>query len=97
MTTFLFLLFFSSGLLVINACHQQEREALTSFKSNMADPLNSLSSWKGHNCCSWDGINYSDTSHVMVIDLRNPKPDSLFLDMNSQLVSTSDVPDLLFG
>ncbi|KAK8572275.1 hypothetical protein V6N12_028331 [Hibiscus sabdariffa] len=63
-----------------------------SFKSNMADPSNRLSSWKGHNCCSWDGINCSDTCHVTVIDLRNPKPDSLFLDMNSQLVSTSDAP-----
>ncbi|KAK8704244.1 hypothetical protein V6N13_047872 [Hibiscus sabdariffa] len=58
----------------------------------MADPSNRLSSWKGQNCCSWDGINCSNTSHVTVIDLRNPEPDSLFLDMNSQLVSTSDAP-----
>ncbi|PPD94320.1 hypothetical protein GOBAR_DD08648 [Gossypium barbadense] len=63
-----------------------------SFKSNMADPSNRLSSWKGQNCCSWYGINCSDSFHVTAIDLRNPKPDSLILDMNSQLVSTSDVP-----
>ncbi|GMI78350.1 hypothetical protein like AT2G34930 [Hibiscus trionum] len=58
----------------------------------MADPSNRLSSWKGRNCCSWEGINCSDTSHVTVIDLRNPEPDSLILDRNSQLVSTSDAP-----
>ncbi|KAE8714316.1 hypothetical protein F3Y22_tig00110198pilonHSYRG00168 [Hibiscus syriacus] len=63
-----------------------------SFKSNMADPSNRLSSWKGQNCCSWYGINCSDTFHVTVIDLRNPEPENLFLDMNSQLVSTSDAP-----
>ncbi|TYH82936.1 hypothetical protein ES332_D02G096500v1 [Gossypium tomentosum] len=93
MTTFIFLLFISSKLLVINAsCHEQEREALMSFKSNMADPSNRLSSWKGQNCCSWYGINCSDSFHVTAIDLRNPKLDNLILDMNSQLVSTSDVP-----
>ncbi|KAG4157628.1 hypothetical protein ERO13_D02G074400v2, partial [Gossypium hirsutum] len=63
-----------------------------SFKSNMADPSNRLSSWKGQNCCSWYGINCSDSFHVTAIDLRNPKLDNLILDMNSQLVSTSDVP-----
>ncbi|TYJ45746.1 hypothetical protein E1A91_A02G077600v1 [Gossypium mustelinum] len=93
MTFFAFLLFISSNLLVINAsCHEQEREALMSFKSNMVDPSNRLSSWKGQNCCSWYGIDCSDSFHVTAIDLRNPKPDSLILDMNSQLVSTSDVP-----
>ncbi|KAG8499410.1 hypothetical protein CXB51_005919 [Gossypium anomalum] len=63
-----------------------------SFKSNIADPSNRLSSWKGQNCCSWYGIDCSDSFHVTAIDLRNPKPDNLILDMNSQPVSTSDVP-----
>ncbi|KAK5840423.1 hypothetical protein PVK06_009323 [Gossypium arboreum] len=63
-----------------------------SFKSNMADPSNRSSSWKGQNCCSWHGIDCSDSFHVTAIDLRNPKPDNLILDTNSQLVSTSDVP-----
>ncbi|XP_017632520.2 probable LRR receptor-like serine/threonine-protein kinase At4g36180 [Gossypium arboreum] len=58
----------------------------------MADPSNRSSSWKGQNCCSWHGIDCSDSFHVTAIDLRNPKPDNLILDTNSQLVSTSDVP-----
>ncbi|XWS25037.1 hypothetical protein CRYUN_Cryun27aG0036500 [Craigia yunnanensis] len=92
MTLFLFLLFIFSELFVINACHNEEREALISFKSNITDPSNRLSSWKGQNCCSWYGIHCSDSLHVTTIDLRNPTPDSLIMDMNSQPVSTSDSP-----
>ncbi|KAE8683441.1 putative nucleic acid binding protein [Hibiscus syriacus] len=92
MAFFIFLLLISSQLVLIDACHRREREALMSFKSNMADPSNRLSSWKGRNCCSWYGINCSDTLHVTVIDLRNPEPNNLILDMNSQPLSTSSVP-----
>ncbi|XVE60207.1 hypothetical protein DITRI_Ditri05aG0109300 [Diplodiscus trichospermus] len=63
-----------------------------SLKSGIKDPSNRLSSWKGPNCCSWYGIRCSDSFHVTTIDLRNPTPDSLFLDMNSQPVPTSDSP-----
>ncbi|XP_022765890.1 probable LRR receptor-like serine/threonine-protein kinase At4g36180 [Durio zibethinus] len=75
-----------------NACHEEEKEALISFKSHITDPSNRLSSWKGQNCCSWYGIRRSDSLHVTAIDLRNPNPDSLILDLNSQPVSTSDFP-----
>ncbi|XVF37073.1 hypothetical protein REPUB_Repub19eG0114100 [Reevesia pubescens] len=92
MTLFLFLLFIFSKLFVINACHEEEREALISFKSTITDPSNRLSSWKGQNCCSWYGIRCSDSLHVIAIDLRNPTPDSVIMDMNSQLLSTSNFP-----
>ncbi|XVF64421.1 hypothetical protein PTKIN_Ptkin09bG0168000 [Pterospermum kingtungense] len=80
-----------SQLIVINACPEEEREALISFKSQITDPANRLSSWKGHNCCSWHGIRCSDSLHVTTIDLRNPTPDdSLILNMNSEPISTSE-------
>ncbi|XVF37075.1 hypothetical protein REPUB_Repub19eG0114300 [Reevesia pubescens] len=92
MTLFLFLLFIFSKLFVINACHEEEREALISFKSNITDPSNRMSCWKGQNCCSWYGIRCSDSLHVIAIDLPNPTPDSVIMDMNSQLLSTSNFP-----
>ncbi|XVF64422.1 hypothetical protein PTKIN_Ptkin09bG0168100 [Pterospermum kingtungense] len=92
MILFVLLLFIFPELIVINACHEEEREALISFKSSIIDPSNRLSSWKGHNCCSWDGIRCSDSLHVTTVDVRNPTPDNLILDMNSQPVPTSDSP-----
>lgn len=90
MTLFLFLLFIPFKLSVINACHAEEWKALISFKSHLTNSSNRLSSWKGHNCCSWYGIRCSDSLHVTTLDLRNPFPDNLIMKVNSEPVSFSD-------
>ncbi|RVX20035.1 Leucine-rich repeat receptor protein kinase EMS1 [Vitis vinifera] len=64
--------------------------ALLNFKSSLADHSNRWSSWQGQNCCSRLGIRCSDLLHAIAVDLRNPNPDSFILNINSQLVSTSD-------
>ncbi|RVX13360.1 putative inactive leucine-rich repeat receptor kinase XIAO [Vitis vinifera] len=54
---------------------QSEQEALIDFKSGLKDPNNRLSSWKGSNYCSWQGITCEkDTGIVISIDLHNPYP-----------------------
>ncbi|GLU07113.1 hypothetical protein SLE2022_240860 [Rubroshorea leprosula] len=73
-----------------NACYEAERGVLLSFKSHLLDPSNRLSSWQGQNCCSWHGIRCSDSLHVTKLDLRNPNPERLIINGNSELVSISD-------
>ncbi|KAJ0016891.1 hypothetical protein Pint_11465 [Pistacia integerrima] len=58
-----------SNLPFITCCYDQERAALLSFKSHLTDPSNRLSSWQGQNCCTWHGINCSESLHVTAIDL----------------------------
>ncbi|KAK7270448.1 hypothetical protein RIF29_23594 [Crotalaria pallida] len=54
-------------------CIPRERDALVKFKSTLHDPSNRLSSWKGNNCCQWEGIACDNvTSHVVKLDLSNP-------------------------
>ncbi|XP_034688179.1 leucine-rich repeat receptor-like serine/threonine-protein kinase At1g17230 [Vitis riparia] len=85
--SFIFLLL--SIVCVTDGCHE-ERAALLNFKSFLADHSNHWSSWQGQNCCSRLGIRCSDLLHVIAVNLRNPNPDSFILNINSQLVSTSD-------
>ncbi|PHU18602.1 hypothetical protein BC332_14297 [Capsicum chinense] len=54
------------------------------FKSLLTDPSNRLSSWKGENCCS------SSSGRVLVVNLRNPHPDEVMINVNKEVVSNSN-------
>ncbi|KAI3972326.1 hypothetical protein MKW92_035231 [Papaver armeniacum] len=88
-TIFLLLLF--SGLTVIvQCCHDNERTSLLIFKTFLSDPSGRLSSWRGKNCCDWKGVHCSnDTSHVIKVDLRNPKPEKFMRNLYSDVISIS--------
>ncbi|PHU13624.1 hypothetical protein BC332_14829 [Capsicum chinense] len=59
------------------------------FKSLLTDPSNRLSSWQGENCCSWKGIKCSSSGHVVVVNLRNPHPIEVMININKEVVSNS--------
>ncbi|KAJ4797665.1 Receptor-like kinase TMK2 [Rhynchospora pubera] len=53
-------------------CLSSERVALLTLKAGFVDPKNHLSSWEGHDCCSWRGVTCSNaTGHVVKLDLGN--------------------------
>eukprot|EP00257_Ricinus_communis_P004749 XP_002518317.2 receptor-like protein EIX2 [Ricinus communis] len=55
------------------SCSQSDLEALNDFKNGLKDSGNRLSSWKGSNCCQWQGISCNNrTGAVNSIDLHNP-------------------------
>ncbi|KAM3309437.1 hypothetical protein P3S67_011181 [Capsicum chacoense] len=64
-----------------------------SFKSLLTDPSNRLSSWKGENCCDWKGIKCSSSVHVVVVNLRNPHPNEVMINVNKEVVSDSNESD----
>lgn len=74
-----------------NGCLDSERRALLDFKSLITDPSGQLISWQGQNCCSWNGIRCSSSRTVIALNLRNPNPASLslFINLDSELISTS--------
>ncbi|KAI3448864.1 hypothetical protein Pfo_005529 [Paulownia fortunei] len=56
-------------------CLPSDRKALLDFKNGLNDPENTLSSWRGMDCCGWRGIVCDNgTGGVSVIDLHNPYP-----------------------
>ncbi|PHT48835.1 hypothetical protein CQW23_13043 [Capsicum baccatum] len=75
---------------LVGGCHEGERAALMSFKSLLTDPSNRLSSWKGENCCNWKGIKCSSSGRVVVVNLRNPHPDEVMINVNKEVVSSSN-------
>ncbi|KMT20644.1 hypothetical protein BVRB_1g006210 [Beta vulgaris subsp. vulgaris] len=53
-------------------CIESEREALSTFRMNLVDHSQRLSSWDSDDCCSWKGITCDDqTGHVTKINLQN--------------------------
>ncbi|KAH7527892.1 hypothetical protein FEM48_Zijuj05G0014600 [Ziziphus jujuba var. spinosa] len=51
-------------------CLESDRETLIDFKNGTDDLENRLSSWKGRNCCQWQGISCKNrTKAVIAIDL----------------------------
>eukprot|EP01018_Ginkgo_biloba_P010948 Gb_30574 [translate_table: standard] len=54
-------------------CLEDERNALLAFKSWLDDRMGRLHSWKGLNCCSWEGILCSPSNgQIIRLYLHNP-------------------------
>ncbi|XP_059072182.1 receptor-like protein EIX2 [Cryptomeria japonica] len=53
-------------------CLQDERSYLLDFKAGLNLSSGRLSSWRGFNCCDWEGVACDyHTSHVIRLDLSN--------------------------
>ncbi|PHU18610.1 hypothetical protein BC332_14305 [Capsicum chinense] len=74
---------------LVGGSYEGERAALMSFKSLLTDQSNRLSSWQRENCCSWKGIKCSSSGHVVVVNLRNPHPIEVTININKEVVSNS--------
>ncbi|KAK1416227.1 hypothetical protein QVD17_32016 [Tagetes erecta] len=52
-------------------CFENERQSLLTFKQGLTNTHNVLSTWKGVECCKWQGVGcHSRTGHVVKLDLR---------------------------
>ncbi|KAI3972334.1 hypothetical protein MKW92_035239 [Papaver armeniacum] len=81
---------FTQFPVLIRCCHDNERTSLLSFKSSLSDPSGRLSSWKGKDCCTWNGVHCSnDSFHVIKVDLRNLKPSKFTRNVYSEVIQTS--------
>ncbi|KAI3898831.1 hypothetical protein MKW92_036835 [Papaver armeniacum] len=86
--------------LASHCCHEEERNALLSFKTSLDDYSNRLSSWqqgkKHENCCNWHGITCSnDTFRVVSIDLRNKDLEDYYNQKDPWTKVSSDLPDTM--
>ncbi|KAJ3693749.1 hypothetical protein LUZ60_009229 [Juncus effusus] len=60
----------------VNSCSIKDFQSLLAFKHDVTDPLDRLSSWKGKNCCLWEGVTCNNkTGRVIHLDLHNPASD----------------------
>ncbi|XP_039116733.1 receptor-like protein EIX1 [Dioscorea cayenensis subsp. rotundata] len=51
-------------------CIESERMALLDFKKHIKDPNNTLSSWVGQDCCSWEGVHCDNqTGNINTLEL----------------------------
>ncbi|KAJ0482767.1 putative histone deacetylase [Helianthus annuus] len=54
-------------------CIERERQSLLVFKQSLTDRHNLLSTWRGVECCEWQGVGCdSRKGHVVKLDLRAP-------------------------
>ncbi|KAL6312435.1 hypothetical protein AAG906_004803 [Vitis piasezkii] len=54
-------------------CLKTDRDALTHFKIGLKSSNNWLSSWRGLDCCQWEGIDYENKTRAIIsVDLLNP-------------------------
>nr|GMD35712.1 receptor-like protein 12 [Ipomoea batatas] len=68
----LFLLSIIGNSFGSSICNEKERQVLLSFKHNISDPNNLLSSWTDgdDDCCKWEGVGCDNrTGHVVAVDL----------------------------
>ncbi|KAK7266648.1 hypothetical protein RIF29_19298 [Crotalaria pallida] len=57
----------------VKTCVEEDRQALVKFKARLIDKNDFLSSWKGEDCCKWNGVTCSNlTGHVTMLDLTPP-------------------------
>ncbi|XP_027358894.1 receptor-like protein EIX1, partial [Abrus precatorius] len=71
LVTFLCICFYV-GSSHANKCAETDRQALLKLKDGFIDKWNSLDSWKGEDCCKWEGISCDNlTAHVTSLDLRH--------------------------
>ncbi|KAL0534893.1 hypothetical protein IC582_029192 [Cucumis melo] len=70
---FIVIMFGYSLQLSTGLCIKQERESLVRLKASFIDSSNRLGSWKGTDCCSWEGVgcDRANGGHVVKLDLRN--------------------------
>ncbi|XP_065870518.1 receptor-like protein EIX1 [Euphorbia lathyris] len=92
-------------------CSKSDLEALIDFKNGLQDSGNRLQSWRGKNCCQWQGIRCNNrTRAVISIDLKNPSVSSLsgeirpsllklkslqYLDLSLNTFNQIPIPDFL--
>ncbi|KAM0901369.1 hypothetical protein ACQ4PT_020036 [Festuca glaucescens] len=54
-------------------CIPRERDALRDFKAGLNDSGNIMSSWRGADCCRWNGVGCSNrTGHVVALRINSP-------------------------
>ncbi|KAL4374690.1 hypothetical protein AHAS_Ahas05G0207000 [Arachis hypogaea] len=55
-------------------CNEKERNTLLSFKHELSDPFNRLSSWSNEkDCCRWLGVRCNNiTGRVVGLNLSTP-------------------------
>ncbi|KAL1533062.1 receptor-like protein EIX1 [Salvia divinorum] len=54
-------------------CRESDRSALTTFRKDLEDSSGRLSTWRGADCCQWEGVICDNiTGQVRELRLRNP-------------------------
>ncbi|CAN4096090.1 unnamed protein product [Withania somnifera] len=71
---------------IVYGCYEIERAAFLSFKSLLTDPPNWLFLWQSQSCCNWKGIKCSSSGRVVVVNLRNPNPIEVMININKEVV-----------